>query len=158
MDTATKRAVILAIIPKVSATLSMIGSGWIVLEVATNASKRKNVYHRLLLAMAVYDILESIFNFFSSWPIPRGTPNIFAAVGTTATCVTQGFFLQLGLAIPICTYGSVLVCGWMFVFPVADVCVCVATSPVEERMEVTTCRVFCTQADSCICFNQQSNL
>lgn len=99
-DNDRQRAV-LAILPKVSATLSLIGSIWIIVEVTTNRTKRRQVYHRILLAMSVYDVLESVWNFASTWPIPRNTENIFNPLGTTGTCTAQGFFLQFGLGIPI---------------------------------------------------------
>jgi hypothetical protein len=95
--------VLVAFLPKLSSLLSMAGSSWIITEVMTCHRKRSNVYHRLLLCMSIYDILESIWNFASTWPIPKETVGLFQPIGTTGTCVTQGFFLQLGLAIPICT-------------------------------------------------------
>lgn len=48
---------ILAVIPKVSAVLSTAGSVWILVEVFTDRKKFTNVYHRLLTAMSIYDIL-----------------------------------------------------------------------------------------------------
>lgn len=91
----------LAIVPKFTSFLSLLGSSWVILEVTTQKEKAQSVYHRLLCAMSIYDVLESVWNFCSTWPIPRGTPNIWGASGTTQTCTAQGFFLQLGLAIPM---------------------------------------------------------
>ena len=95
----------LAIIPKVSSVLSLFGSSWIIVEVATDNStekpKRQHPYHRLLFAMSVYDVLESIWNFASTWAIPKGSPGVLWAQGTTTTCSTQGFFLTLSVAVPI---------------------------------------------------------
>lgn len=91
----------LAIVPKFTSFLSLLGSSWVIVEVLTEREKMQSVYHRLLLAMSIYDVLESVWNFASTWPIVRGTPNIWGASGTTQSCTTQGFFLQLGLAIPM---------------------------------------------------------
>ena len=91
----------LAIVPKFTSFLSLLGSSWVILEVLTEQEKRRSVYHRLLCAMSIYDVLESIWNFASTWPIPAGTTGIWAASGTRQTCSAQGFFLQLGLAIPM---------------------------------------------------------
>lgn len=66
-----------------------------------NRPKRNHPYHRLLFAMSFYDVLESVWNFGSSWPIPKGTENIAWARGTTGTCSAQGFFLQFSVAVPI---------------------------------------------------------
>ena len=95
--------VVLAILPKISSVLSLFGSAWIAIEVLTETDipKRKHPYHRLLFAMSVYDILESLWNFTSTWPIPKGTENVFGASGNTATCSAQGFFLTLSVAVPI---------------------------------------------------------
>ena len=111
MAWSTRQQIVLAIVPKVSSLFSLFGSTWILLEVltdtknnASNAStpiKRKHPYHRLLLGMSVYDILESVWNFASTWAIPAGTPGVWHARGTTATCSAQGFFLTLSVAVPI---------------------------------------------------------
>lgn len=100
------RQATLAVVPKFSSILSLIGSTWIAIEVLTgthnrNVLNRTHPYHRLLLAMSIYDILESIWNFVSSWAIPRGTEGVYKPLGTTATCSAQGFFLTLSVAVPI---------------------------------------------------------
>jgi hypothetical protein len=94
----------LAIVPKVSSLFSLFGSVWVMLEVLTDNSsnpKRKHPYHRLLLGMSVYDILESVWNFASTWAIPEGTEGVWDPRGTRATCTAQGFFLTLSVAVPI---------------------------------------------------------
>jgi hypothetical protein len=97
--------VVLAVIPKISSTFSLLGSTWIMIEVITDKTqprpKRNHPYHRLLFAMSTYDVLESIWNFVSTWAIPRGTPGVVFAKGTTATCSAQGFFLTLSVAVPL---------------------------------------------------------
>lgn len=106
---AVRREVVLAILPKISSVMSMFGSSWIMLEVlfdedikqGARIRKRELVYHRLLFVMSVYDMLEVVWEFQSTWPVPRGTPHVFQAFGNQATCDAQGFFLQLGLGIPL---------------------------------------------------------
>lgn len=94
--------VTLALIPKFSAVLSLMGSMAIVWEcLYLDRLKLNRVYHRLLFVMSLCDILESCWNFTSTWPIPKGTPNIAFAAGNTMTCEFQGFVLQFGLATPI---------------------------------------------------------
>jgi hypothetical protein len=51
--------------------------------------------------MSFYDVLESLSSFFSTWAIPKGSPNIIWAYGNDATCTIQGFMLQLTLAVPL---------------------------------------------------------
>jgi hypothetical protein len=62
----------LAIAPKITATLSVLSSIWIAIEILTVESKRNNVYNRLLLGMSIMDIAASGCFFASTWPIPRG--------------------------------------------------------------------------------------
>jgi len=111
----------LAMIPKVSSSLSLFGSIWICIEVWTGTHEanrtlvpnRQHPYHRLLLGMSVYEILESVWNFSSTWPIPAGTTTVYGARGTQFTCTVQGFFLTLGLAIPI--YNAMLALYYVLV-------------------------------------------
>ena len=63
--------------------------------------------------MSVYDILESVWNFMSTWPIPRDTEGVWDPRGTTQTCTAQGFFLTLSVAVPI--YNAFLSLYYMLV-------------------------------------------
>eukprot|EP00526_Cylindrotheca_closterium_P006549 CAMPEP_0113610824 /NCGR_PEP_ID=MMETSP0017_2-20120614/5230_1 /TAXON_ID=2856 /ORGANISM="Cylindrotheca closterium" /LENGTH=610 /DNA_ID=CAMNT_0000519733 /DNA_START=1 /DNA_END=1833 /DNA_ORIENTATION=+ /assembly_acc=CAM_ASM_000147 len=101
MALSRQQRVWLAILPKISSVFSLFGSTWIIIEVASERRKRKAPYHRLLLAMSVYDVLESVWNFGSTWPIPEGSPDIIWAFGNEATCTAQGFFLTLSSAVPL---------------------------------------------------------
>jgi hypothetical protein len=51
--------------------------------------------------MSICDFNTSFWYFLSTWPIPRGTPNVFAPSGTQASCTAQGFFIQFGIATPL---------------------------------------------------------
>jgi hypothetical protein len=51
--------------------------------------------------MSICDFNTSFWYFLSTWPIPRGTANVFAPSGTTASCTAQGFFIQFGIATPL---------------------------------------------------------
>jgi hypothetical protein len=105
MTWSPNQQVALAITPKVSAFLSFFGSTWILIQVVFDSSKRidkkGNVLSRILFGMSLFEALESIWNFGSTWPIPRGTQGVFGAIGSTQTCTAQGFFLQLGLSVPM---------------------------------------------------------
>ena len=111
MALSDKQRVALAVAPKVSSVFSLFGSIWIIVEVATEKTKRGVPYHRLLLAMSVYDVLESVWNFLSTWPIPEGSPDVIWAFGNTGTCTAQGFFLTLSSAVPL--YNAML--SWYYV-------------------------------------------
>jgi hypothetical protein len=134
---------VVAILPKISSFCSFLGSGWIAIEILShqghytdiggntkgsnqhhsssssrkqlqqNRAKRHHPYHRLLLAMCLYDVTESVWNFLSTWPIPSDTPNRIWASGSRGTCSAQGFFLQVAVAIPI--YNAFLAMYYMLV-------------------------------------------
>jgi hypothetical protein len=91
----------LAILPKITSFISMCGSSWIIIEVAGSHTKRYAVYNRLLFCMSVFDFLVALSYFASTWPIPRGSPGVLWALGTTQSCTTQGFFNQLGVVPPV---------------------------------------------------------
>ncbi|CAJ1954860.1 unnamed protein product [Cylindrotheca closterium] len=111
MPLSYQQEVALAVVPKVSSVFSLFGSIWIIVEVATEKTKRGVPYHRLLLAMSVYDVLESVWNFLSTWPIPKGSPDVIWNFGNTGTCTAQGFFLTLSSAVPL--YNAML--SWYYV-------------------------------------------
>ncbi|KAL7555262.1 hypothetical protein ACHAWF_018928 [Thalassiosira exigua] len=109
----------LAITPKPFATLSVIGSLYIIRHVLTSQTRRSAVFHRILLGLSIYDVMTSITVFMGTWPIPRGSPGIFMASGTNGTCSAQGFFIQFaGVGAPIYNaslatyYFLIVVRGW----------------------------------------------
>ena len=86
----------LAILPKISGTLSFLGSTYIFQDVARSKRRRSKPYNRLILALSTFDIMASVANIMSTWPIPEGTPGVYGAIGTTGTCTAQGFFAETG--------------------------------------------------------------
>ena len=84
----------LAIVPKVTGTLSLLSSSYIVKDVLQDPKKRYNTYHRIMLGMSVGDIVWS-FNAFilGSWPAPNGSR--LYALGNMQTCDAQGFVNQV---------------------------------------------------------------
>ena len=59
------------------------------------------VHNRIMTAMSCIDVLNSLAWFASTAAIPLGSEYTYGAQGTTATCAAQGFFIQLGLAVPV---------------------------------------------------------
>jgi hypothetical protein len=95
----------LAVIPKITGSLSLIGSVWIVVEILTTKEKRHNVYNRLLCMRSLVDCIISGWYFASTWPIPRDSEDdVVYNVGNMNTCTTQGFILQFSLATPLCKW------------------------------------------------------
>ena len=97
-------------IPRVTGTLSFLGS-FIILYIILRDRKRKlkRVYHRLLLAYSSIDVLVSMNFALSTLVVPKGTPGVWGAQGTIATCEASGFVTQFimsqaAYASSICVY------------------------------------------------------
>jgi hypothetical protein len=92
--------VALAIAPKVTSAISIVGSAYIIYDAAKRclrATSRNHTYHRLMIGLSVCDLSMSMGLFTSTWPMPRNTPNVWGAAGTTQTCSAVGFFEQAGV-------------------------------------------------------------
>ncbi|KAL7478012.1 hypothetical protein ACHAW6_003797 [Cyclotella cf. meneghiniana] len=106
MATLSKQMAV-AIAPKFTAASSAFGSLLIVLlihrerrrqTIMDNRNKVFPTYFRLVFGMSVCDISASVAWFFTTWPIPQGTPGVYAAVGNQNTCSAQAFFAQFSLS------------------------------------------------------------
>lgn len=99
----SRRDVASAIVPKIAAALSILGSSCIIAEVLVDHGQKKGrAVPRLLLSMSISDLFFSFAWFLTTWPSPVGTNYVWGAKGTTATCTAQGFFIQLGwIATPL---------------------------------------------------------
>lgn len=92
----------LALLPKFTGFLSLLGSFFIFQDVVFHKKPIHRVYHRLVLGLSCSDMIASIVNILSTWPIPEGSNGVYLASGTTQTCTAQGFFNELGnLATPL---------------------------------------------------------
>jgi len=58
------------------------------------------VRQRFMLCMSFFDILSSISNSFSTAAMPQ-IKETYGTNGNESTCITQAFFLQLGIAVPM---------------------------------------------------------
>mmetsp|Transcript_32358 Transcript_32358/g.78949 ORF Transcript_32358/g.78949 Transcript_32358/m.78949 type:complete len:271 (-) Transcript_32358:107-919(-) len=81
----------LAIIPKVTSSLSIVGSSYIIIHVLRRSKLRRRVYTRILLVMSFMDLLFSIKSFLSTWIIPSMTPFVYGAAGNFQTCDAWAF-------------------------------------------------------------------
>ena len=113
-----KQQIILALAPIPTALLSIGGSILIIQNVVRHKGKR-NSYHRILLAMSLFDILYSITACLQMFLMPRETSPRITEVGNDATCTLVGFLRQLSFATFWYTgvllswfYLSTIVYGW----------------------------------------------
>ena len=94
--------VIEEIIQTTSGILSVIGSGFIVLDVLRKLFMEKNgvsltdPYQRIMLGLSFFDIVHSFFDsVMGTWITPKET-GWWMAIGNEATCTAQGFFTAFG--------------------------------------------------------------
>jgi len=83
------------IAPKISASLSMIGSILILIDVWRRGKRNRKAQHRILLGMSIVDIHSSIWTALSSYPIKGGV------VSNQPLCSAQGWGLQMSITVPI---------------------------------------------------------
>ena len=96
-----RQLVSLAVAPKITSMLSVIGSIYIIVKVLRSSRRRSRSRHRLLVGMSFCDCFYSFAFFLSSWPSPVGTPGVKFAVGNTTTCTIQGFFGNFNIAVAL---------------------------------------------------------
>lgn len=98
-----------AIVPKISSTLSILGSSYIIFHSLQRLLKNRNSIiggrescirqrHRLLIALSICDIIGSSCYFISTWAIPKDDEQnmVVFNVGNQTTCTAQGFLIQFG--------------------------------------------------------------
>ena len=117
----------LAITPKVSGSLSIIGSILIIRDVTKHwqSSIKRGSGHnhhqisatsRVLLSMSIADIGSSFFaHFLSTWMVPPSDDdmNISLAEGNETTCTIQAFTYELFFYAAIWSYSLLAVAYWL---------------------------------------------
>eukprot|EP00516_Mucochytrium_quahogii_P009328 CAMPEP_0203766130 /NCGR_PEP_ID=MMETSP0099_2-20121227/239_1 /ASSEMBLY_ACC=CAM_ASM_000209 /TAXON_ID=96639 /ORGANISM=" , Strain NY0313808BC1" /LENGTH=134 /DNA_ID=CAMNT_0050662431 /DNA_START=738 /DNA_END=1139 /DNA_ORIENTATION=+ len=84
------------IVIKLGASFSVLGDLVILHGCFRHGFDKWTTYHRILVLMSLFDILSSVFYGIGD----RAVPPPFGD-GTQAFCNTQGFFQQIGLAVPM---------------------------------------------------------
>jgi len=86
---------VLVWLPRTMAVLSFLGSLFILIDATKTQKNRKKLFHQLMAALSTFDIFGSIAYAFTSLPMPADD-YIVGSKGNTATCIAQGFFIQIG--------------------------------------------------------------
>ena len=85
----------------VTASASLLGSSAIIMM--ARRKLKDSVYHRLLVAISVGDILFTVCNMLHPFLMPRGTSGLSWAFGNVASCSAMGFaIIVFPMAVAIC--------------------------------------------------------
>jgi len=76
-------------ITKIAGGMSIFCSSYLFIKILRDHTRRKKVYHRIILAISMNSILLSGAMFCNSWPTPKSY-SIYRAIGTQRTCNAQG--------------------------------------------------------------------
>ena len=96
-QTTRGQQVFLALTPKITGFLSLLGSCYIIHDCLVRTPReRRHTYHRLLVGLSVADIIMTSGLFLSTWPMPADTQNVAFAVGNVHTCAAVGFLETAG--------------------------------------------------------------
>lgn len=88
---------VVATIPMISGSLSVIGSATIIFMIFRSAERLSSTYHRVLFGMSSMDIIYSFGYLLSTLPFPKETPSLWEHVyGNTTTCTIQGVMIFSG--------------------------------------------------------------
>ena len=90
---------LLSNIPHVTGALSILGSAFIVYDVASDRNKWSSTYHRLMFGMGSVDFVGSCALALSTLPMPDESGKY--SFGNSASCSVQGFFVQFNIGSPL---------------------------------------------------------
>jgi hypothetical protein len=102
-----RREKVLAIMPRISGSLSMLGSALVAFHIVKKVWTKDGLlsYHYIILAMALVDFFSSFAYALGVTPMPPGPspkfqrPHRYGARGNEHTCAAQGFGIQFGITI-----------------------------------------------------------
>ena len=93
-------------IGRITGVFSVVGSSLITYMIMSDRKRKlSRPYHRMMLMMSFFDIIQSLSMVFSVTALPHQS-GIYGAKGNKLTCTIQGFLLALGFAVPL--YNSCL--------------------------------------------------
>ena len=93
----------LAIIPKITASISISALAYAIHVIASSPQRRRVVYKQLFIGCYISDILRCSTYVTGTWMVPRGTEGVSMAMGNQSTCAVQSFVAQLGSVVPLYT-------------------------------------------------------
>jgi len=112
-----------ALVPRITGTLSAVSSSMIIFLIFRSQVKLSTIYHRIMFAMSIADILAATAMALTTLPMPRNGDSVWfnefeykydeqpwekqTKFGNYQTCQAQGFFFSAGISIMF-AYNTVL--------------------------------------------------
>ncbi len=96
-----------ALAPRFSGFTSTISSLIIIYVVLRSENRLSTIYHRIMVCMALSDMMSSTAIGLTTLPMPQGVLDIHIVgtrLGTIGTCTAQGFFYTFGLVTGLSYY------------------------------------------------------
>jgi hypothetical protein len=86
----------LVVTPIISGSISFVASMTIIFMIYRSRIKLSTTYRRLVFGISVFDLIQSISQILSTFPMPAGY--IWGASGNQTTCSIQGFLTVFGVS------------------------------------------------------------
>jgi len=97
----TTEEIIVSWIPRLTSSLSFLGSLSIIYMILSDHKKKlQKTNHRLMFSLSVFDCLGSAAYAMTTLVFPSES-NTYGALGNSSTCTIQGFFLILETTVPL---------------------------------------------------------
>ncbi|KAL7475038.1 hypothetical protein ACHAW6_000974, partial [Cyclotella cf. meneghiniana] len=90
-----RKQVVLVLLPRSAAILSIAGSLFIIYDTLRTRQKRAKMMNQLLSTLSLFDIMGSITYALTTLPTPE-SDELYGAKGNTKSCEAQAFFIQIG--------------------------------------------------------------
>jgi len=90
-----RKKALLAWLPRISASLSIMGSSYIIIDISRSKELRIKLINQILVGLSVFDFIGSMAYALTTLPIYK-EDFVYGALGNKQTCIAQGFFIQIG--------------------------------------------------------------
>ena len=94
MTNANSKLISLIIAPMITGSVSFAASLTLIISIMRSNLKLSNTYRRIVFALSIFDLLQSLSQLASSLPMPAGS--IWGAIGNDVSCDLQGFLTVAG--------------------------------------------------------------
>lgn len=91
----------IAFAPKPFALISIVSSGYVILEILRHSDRRTRIFHRVVLMMNICNMVIASAFFLGTWAVPSGSFLSYGAMGNKHSCRFQGTLINFGYSVNI---------------------------------------------------------